>query len=75
VAEHTFLFADLAGSTELALTLDAEHLRAFLADVYNELSQAAAAFGEHDGQSGRPLPAKLQGRFLPQPLQTAAGSR
>ncbi len=41
----TVLFADLAGSTELALRLDAEHLRAFLADVYRELSQAAAAFG------------------------------
>ncbi len=41
----TVLFADLAGSTELALRLDAEHLRAFLADVYHELSQAAAAFG------------------------------
>ena len=27
------------------------------------------------GRRGRPLPAKLQGRFLPQPLQTAAGSR
>ena len=39
------LFADLAGSTELALTLDAEHLRAFLADFYHELSQAAAASG------------------------------
>ena len=30
----TVLFADLAGSTELALTLDAEHLRAFLADFF-----------------------------------------
>ena len=41
----TVLFADLAGSTELALRVDAEHLRAFLADVYRELAQAAAAFG------------------------------
>jgi class 3 adenylate cyclase len=41
----TVLFADMAGSTELAMRLDAEHLRALLADVYGELSQAAAAFG------------------------------
>jgi class 3 adenylate cyclase/tetratricopeptide (TPR) repeat protein len=41
----TVLFADMAGSTELAMRLDAEHLRALLADVYRELSQAAAAFG------------------------------
>jgi class 3 adenylate cyclase len=41
----TVLFADLAGSTELAMRVDAEHLRALLADVYSELSQAAAAFG------------------------------
>ena len=41
----TVLFADLAGSTELAMSLDAEHLRALLADVYRELSQAATAFG------------------------------
>jgi len=41
----TVLFADLAGSTELAMKLDAEHLRSLLADVYWELSQAATAFG------------------------------
>jgi class 3 adenylate cyclase len=41
----TVLFADLAGSTELAMKLDAEHLRALLGDVYHELSQAATAFG------------------------------
>ncbi len=41
----TVLFADMAGSTELAMRLDAEHLRSLLADVYRELSQAAAAFG------------------------------
>ena len=41
----TVLFADMAGSTELAMRLDAEHLRSLLADVYRELSQAAMAFG------------------------------
>jgi class 3 adenylate cyclase len=41
----TVLFADMAGSTELAMRLDAEHLRALLGDVYSELSQAAGAFG------------------------------
>jgi class 3 adenylate cyclase len=41
----TVLFADMAGSTELAMRLDAEHLRSLLADVYRELSQAAGAFG------------------------------
>ncbi|MDX6594362.1 MAG: hypothetical protein QOJ13_3558 [Gaiellales bacterium] len=41
----TVLFADLAGSTELAMRMDAEKLRSLLADVYYELSQAAAAFG------------------------------
>ena len=41
----TVVFADLAGSTELALEVDAEALRALLADVYDQLSQAAAAFG------------------------------
>src|SRR5947209_2211375 len=41
----TVLFADMAGSTELAMRLDPEHLRALLGDVYSELSQAAGAFG------------------------------
>jgi class 3 adenylate cyclase/tetratricopeptide (TPR) repeat protein len=41
----TVLFADLAGSTELAMRMDAEQLRSLLADVYYELSQAAEAFG------------------------------
>src|SRR4029078_2938530 len=49
----TVLFADLAGSTELAMRVDAEHLRALLADVYSELSQAAGAFGGEGAQTMR----------------------
>jgi class 3 adenylate cyclase len=41
----TVLFADLAGSTELAARVDAEHVRALLAEVYDQLSLAASAFG------------------------------
>jgi len=41
----TVLFADLAGSTELAGSMDAEALRALLADVYDQLSRAAEAYG------------------------------
>jgi class 3 adenylate cyclase len=41
----TVLFADLAGSTELAGRLDAEVLRGLLAEVYDQLSWAAAAYG------------------------------
>jgi class 3 adenylate cyclase/tetratricopeptide (TPR) repeat protein len=41
----TVVFADLAGSTELALRMDAEKLRELLADVYAELYEAAGAFG------------------------------
>jgi hypothetical protein len=33
------------------------------------------ARGEHDGQTGRSLRAKLHSRYLPHTLQTAAGSR
>jgi hypothetical protein len=35
----------------------------------------AVARGEHDAQTGCPLPAKLQARRLPQMLQVASGSR
>ncbi|HVG89740.1 MAG: adenylate/guanylate cyclase domain-containing protein [Gaiellales bacterium] len=41
----TVLFADLAGSTELAGRLDAERMRALLGEVYDQLSLAAGAFG------------------------------
>jgi class 3 adenylate cyclase/tetratricopeptide (TPR) repeat protein len=41
----TVLFADLAGSTTLATELDAEALRALLADVYEQFSQVVVSFG------------------------------
>ncbi len=41
----TVLFADLAGSTELAASMDAETLRSLLGDVYDQLSRAAEAYG------------------------------
>jgi len=41
----TVLFADLAGSTELSASMDAEALRALLGDVYDQLSRAAEAYG------------------------------
>jgi class 3 adenylate cyclase/tetratricopeptide (TPR) repeat protein len=41
----TVLFADIAGSTELAGRMDAETLRLLLADVYDELSWVVDAYG------------------------------
>ena len=41
----TVLFADLAGSTELSATMDAEALRALLGDVFDQLSRASEAYG------------------------------
>jgi class 3 adenylate cyclase len=41
----TVVFADLAGSTELATSMDAEMLRGLLADVYDQLWHAAEAYG------------------------------
>jgi class 3 adenylate cyclase/tetratricopeptide (TPR) repeat protein len=41
----TVLFADLAGSTELAASMDAETLRDLLGDVYDQLSRAAEVYG------------------------------
>jgi class 3 adenylate cyclase/tetratricopeptide (TPR) repeat protein len=41
----TVLFADLAGSTELALSMDAETLRGLLSALYDQLSRAAEAYG------------------------------
>ncbi len=41
----TVLFADLAGSTELASSMDAETLRGLLAALYDQLSRAAEAYG------------------------------
>jgi class 3 adenylate cyclase len=41
----TVLFADLAGSTELAASMDAETLRGLLGDLYDQLSRAAEAYG------------------------------
>jgi class 3 adenylate cyclase/tetratricopeptide (TPR) repeat protein len=41
----TVLFADLAGSTELAARMDAEALRSLLAEVFEELSRSAIAHG------------------------------
>ncbi len=41
----TVLFADLAGSTELATSMDAETLRGLLGDLYDQLSRAAEAYG------------------------------
>jgi class 3 adenylate cyclase/tetratricopeptide (TPR) repeat protein len=41
----TVLFADLAGSTELATSMDAESLRGLLAALYDQLSRAAEAYG------------------------------
>jgi class 3 adenylate cyclase/tetratricopeptide (TPR) repeat protein len=41
----TVLFADLAGSTELATRHDPEHLRALLAAFFDEMRQQIEAFG------------------------------
>src|SRR5947208_16568697 len=41
----TVLFADIAGSSELALAIDPEQLRALLSDVYDQLSWVTAAYG------------------------------
>ncbi len=41
----TIVFADLTDSTQLATRMDAEALRALLADVYDQLSQVVASFG------------------------------
>jgi len=41
----TVLFADLAGSTELAASMDAETLRGLLAALYDQLSRAAEVYG------------------------------
>ena len=41
----TVLFADIAGSTELAGRMDPEQLRTLLADVYDELSWVSSAYG------------------------------
>ncbi|MGZ4311160.1 MAG: adenylate/guanylate cyclase domain-containing protein, partial [Solirubrobacteraceae bacterium] len=41
----TVLFADLAGSTELASRMDAEALRSLLAEVFGGLSRSATAYG------------------------------
>ena len=41
----TVLFADLAGSTELSTHMDAEALRGLLADLFDQLSRAAEAYG------------------------------
>ena len=41
----TVVFADLAGSTELALQMDAEVLRDLLGDVYVTLARCAEAYG------------------------------
>ena len=63
----TVLFADLAGSTELAMQLDAEHLRSLLADVYRELSQAADGVRRHGREVHR---RRSDGR-----VRRAAGAR
>ena len=39
------MFADIAGSSELAASMDAEQLRALLGEVYDELSWVVAAYG------------------------------
>jgi class 3 adenylate cyclase/tetratricopeptide (TPR) repeat protein len=39
------LFADLAGSTELSVRIEPEHLRSILADVYDQLSWVSDAYG------------------------------
>ena len=41
----TVLFADLAGSTELATQHDPEHLRALLSAFFDEMRQQIEAFG------------------------------
>ena len=41
----TIVFADLTDSSQLATRMDAEALRALLADVYDQLSQVVASFG------------------------------
>jgi class 3 adenylate cyclase len=41
----TVVFADIAGSSELAASMDAEQLRTLLADVYDELSWVVGAYG------------------------------
>ena len=41
----TVVFADLAGSTELASQMDAEALRDLLGDVYEQLLAGAEAYG------------------------------
>ncbi|MGN6379649.1 MAG: ATP-binding protein [Gaiellales bacterium] len=41
----TVVFADIAGSTELAASMDPEQLRTLLGDVYDELSWVVSAYG------------------------------